>query len=472
MVGITSYGAYIPLWRLNREAIAAGLSGEKAVANYDEDSLTMAVGASLDCINGVNRESVDGVFFASTTSPYREKQISTTVAVACDLQQEIITADFANSLKAGTTAMRSAIDAVKAGSARQVLVTAADCRLGAPGSEFEYYLGDGAGALLIGSTDVAASLEASYSVADEITDVWRAEDDRFVQAWEERFVYTEGYLRVVREAVSGLMRKAGLSAKDITKLVLGVPNAGIQAQLARGLGFDPKTQLQAHLADVMGYTGAAYPLMLLVTALEGAKAGDCLLLTGYGNGSDAFIFRVTEQIEKARRGKRGMHRYVASKVVFNDYKTYLQNKGFIKPQPFRRSYRGIVSMSAYWRERDRILRLHGSACRACGTIQYPPQRVCTKCHAQDQSDPYRFSDKRARVYTYTFDSLTSPVDVPLVQTIIDFDEGGRMDVMMTDRVIEEIEVGMPVEMTFRKIFIDGAHNYGWKAMPLRAKTTD
>jgi 3-hydroxy-3-methylglutaryl CoA synthase len=471
MIGITSYGAYIPVWRLKREAIAAGLSGAKAVANYDEDSLTMAVAASLDAMNGVERECIDGVFFASTTSPYKEKQVSTTVSMACDLQPEIVTADFANSLRAGTAALRSAIDSVKAGSASQILVTAADCRLGEPGSEFEYNLGDGAAALTIGNTDVAASLEASYSVADEITDVWRAEDDRFVQTWEERFVYTEGYLRVVREAVSGLMQKTGLSTKDITKAIFGVPNAGTQVQLARSLGFDLKIQLQAPLTDVMGYTGAAYPLMLLVAALEESKPGDCILLASYGNGSDAFIFQVTEQIGKAKSGKRGMQGYLASKLD-TDYKTYLQRKGFIKPQPFRRSYRGIVSMSAYWRERDRILRLHGSACRACGTIQYPPQRVCTKCHAMDQSDPYRFSDKRAKVYTYTFDSLTNPLDVPLVQTIIDFDEGGRMDVTMTDRIVEEVKVGMPVEMTFRKIFIDGAHNYGWKAMPPRLETTD
>ena len=55
MAGIVSYGAYIPYYRLNRADIAkawgTGASpGEKAVANYDEDSLTMAVAAAMDCI--------------------------------------------------------------------------------------------------------------------------------------------------------------------------------------------------------------------------------------------------------------------------------------------------------------------------------------------------------------------------------------------------------------------------------------
>ena len=52
MVGITSYGAYIPMLRLPLGAIAgggrkaSGGSGEKAVANFDEDSVTMAVAAA------------------------------------------------------------------------------------------------------------------------------------------------------------------------------------------------------------------------------------------------------------------------------------------------------------------------------------------------------------------------------------------------------------------------------------------
>jgi 3-hydroxy-3-methylglutaryl CoA synthase len=59
MTVITSYGAYIPLYRINRMTIwgalgflnpASLLPGEKAVANYDEDGLTMAVAAAIDCL--------------------------------------------------------------------------------------------------------------------------------------------------------------------------------------------------------------------------------------------------------------------------------------------------------------------------------------------------------------------------------------------------------------------------------------
>ena len=101
MVGITAFGAYVPFLRLDRTAIGKGGKGEKSMANFDEDSITMAVAAVMDCLKGIDRDAVDALFFASTTSPYREKQTAATVAVSSDLRQNILTADFANSLRSG-----------------------------------------------------------------------------------------------------------------------------------------------------------------------------------------------------------------------------------------------------------------------------------------------------------------------------------------------------------------------------------
>ncbi|MBE0481598.1 MAG: hydroxymethylglutaryl-CoA synthase family protein, partial [Dehalococcoidia bacterium] len=131
MAGITAYGAYVPVWRLSREAISrawgvASAGGERSVAGFDEDSITMSVEAAVDCLRGIKREEVDGLFFASTTSPYREKQGAALIAAAADLRTDIITSDFANSLRSGTLALRSALDTVKSGTASSVLVTAAD----------------------------------------------------------------------------------------------------------------------------------------------------------------------------------------------------------------------------------------------------------------------------------------------------------------------------------------------------------
>src|SRR5512147_796558 len=157
MVGITSYGAYIPMWRLPFAAIAGGGrkaqgggGGERSIAYFDEDSVTMAVAAATDCLRGIDRASIGGLLFASTSYPYKEKQGASVIAKALDLGRNIITADFGGSLRAGTTALRAALDAVKAGTAKNVLVVVSDCRMAAPRSALERSVGDGAAALLIG----------------------------------------------------------------------------------------------------------------------------------------------------------------------------------------------------------------------------------------------------------------------------------------------------------------------------------
>src|SRR5881397_3342404 len=221
MVGITSYGAYVPMLRMPLAAIGGGAvkpgGPEKAVANWDEDAVTMAVAAAIDCLRGVERASVDGVVFASTSYPLKEKQAAALVARALDLRRDVTTADVGDSLRAGTTALRTAIDTVKAGSAKRVLVVAGETRLAAPRSALEPNLGDGAAAFLVAAEDVALALTASHAVADEIIDVWRTEGDPFVHAWEDRFVVEEGYARNIVEAVTALLRKAGLAPQDFAK---------------------------------------------------------------------------------------------------------------------------------------------------------------------------------------------------------------------------------------------------------------
>jgi uncharacterized OB-fold protein len=99
-----------------------------------------------------------------------------------------------------------------------------------------------------------------------------------------------------------------------------------------------------------------------------------------------------------------------------------------------------------------------------------PTRVCINCQAKDQFEDYRFSDKKARVFTFTQDHLADTLDPPAVITTVDFEGGGRAIFDLTDRDPDEVSVEMPVEMTFRKLYYDaprGIHNYFWKTRPVR-----
>jgi len=471
VIGIKSFGAYIPVYRLSASELARawggrGGRGEIAVANYDEDSITMAVEAAIDCLNGMDLAIPDGLYFASTTPPYDEKLSASIVAAATDLRDELFTLDIGNSLRSGTGAVKAACDAIKGGSAKNVLVTAADCRLAPPASEFEPVLGDGAAAFLIADEDVAVAIEDSYSISSDFIDVWKRAEDPYMRTWEDRFILEHGYREKLGIAISALLKKTGLSTKDFAKVVYYAPDARSHQRMIKQLKLEPE-QVQAPMFDALGNTGAAFAPMMLVAALEEAKPGDRILWANYGDGADAFVLQVTDQIEKVR-GRRGIKRHLESKMQILNYEKYVRFRNLMQGEADRRP-QYISSLPMIWRDRKQVLPLHGGRCRNCGNIQFPIQRICAYCQAKDNYEEVRLADKTATVFTFSMDERAVEVDPPRVWTISDFDDGGRIYCTMTDRDIEKIDIGMQVEMTFRKIHEGaGLNNYFWKCRPIRA----
>lgn len=478
-VGITSYGVYVPWYRLNRKIIAGalgalsggGASGTKAVANYDEDSLTMAVAAGMDCLKGIERNKVEGMLLATTTAPYLERESAAIVATALDLPEGIRTADFTDSLKSSTTAMMLAGDSVKAGSAASALVCGADIRLGKPGSADEMNFGDGAAAVLMGSENVIATLEGSYSVAYDFPEYRRIPGDQFVRNTEGRFVREQGYSRILPEAIAGLLKKYNLEAKDIARVGYPCLSARDYTAVSKKLGFTPE-QLQAPLLAEIGETGNASPMLALAAMLDEAKPGDYIIVASYGSGSDALLFKVTEAIVNVKdRGK--LKKRIENQQQLKTYEQYLL---------FRRIL--PVEVAAYWdeitktqipyiwRERKGIMALYGTRCKKCGTPQFPRQKVCVNpdCKAIDQMEPYRFADKPAKLVSFTEDHASTSLNPPLIYGMVEFEEGGRFLFDITDCESGTLQVGTPLEMGLRRKYLDnirGFSGYFWKGIPVK-----
>ena len=467
MVGIKSFGAYVPKYRLGKETANWGSSSEKAVANFDEDSVTMAVAAGRHCLKGIDPDEVDGLLFATTTPPYNEKQGAAIIATALDLGREIFTADVSGVLRAGTTAVKMAMDSINAGSARNVLVVAADTRLGAPRGDMERSLGDGAAALLLSQGNGVATIEGIHFVSENMLDVWRSQGDTFVRSWEDRFMIEEGFERILLDVVNGFLEKYKLGPKDFARVALYAPDARRQSQLGRRLGFTAE-QLQDSLFGKVGNTGAAFTLMTLLGALDESKDGDLLLAASYGDGADVLSLRVNGSPQALVNGGRLKHQ-IESKNVLSNYEIYARWRDvWISDAAARRPAPNVPSVTALWRESDQNIRLYGGKCNGCGSVQYPPQRVCVKCQERDNAEPVPLSNKKGTIFTYSMDYLAGTVDVPLVNTVVNFEGGGRILCMMTDRELDDLHIGMPVEMSFRKLrVVNGIHNYYWKAVPVR-----
>lgn len=476
MPGIRAYGAYIPLFRLSRAEIARAWQarpapGERAVASYDEDSLTMAVAAARDCLTGVDVTTVGGVYFASTTAPHKEKQAAATIASVLDLPAHAATADFSGSLRCGTNAFKAALDAVASGSAESVLVCAADVRLGYPSGPGETNFGDGAVALLVGRHDTIAEVRHFDSRYYEIQDTWRSDRDTFVRTAEDRFSMDEGYVDVMVHGLSAALEKYGLAAADVAHVALNSPNARQLQNVTRKLRFDGQTQVDDVLHGAVGDTGCAAALLSLVAALEQAAAGETILLACYGNGCDTAVLETTARIG-AVPACRGVRRHIESRRPLKNYEQYLRWRELVPIQPAARPpvEERMPSPSAQWREVAQEMRLTGTRCLHCGTPQYPPQRVCVSCHAKDEMEPYRFTDVPAKVFSFSHDYVMESADSPVTVTFIDFAGGGRVMCDMTDRDPEEVVVGLPVEMTFRRLYyVNGIYNYWWKCRPVRCQ---
>ena len=481
MVGITAYGAYVPWHRLSKQLVSKtwngfGAPGERAVAYYDEDSITMAVAAGQDCLTGLDEKKVDGLYFATTTSPYKEKLGSALIAVPLDLKREIRTADVTDSLRAGTSALAMAVDAVGAGSAATVLVAAADMRLGAPNGAIEQQLGDGAAAFLVGQENVIAEVQAVYSISDELAGTWRADSDTYVRSWEDRMTLDSGWSVEIPAAMIGVMKKCGLGPDKFARVVTDFPNdARRLPAAAAAAGFQPaQIQDAAPIMSGVGLTGCALAPMMLVAALESAKPGDRIMFACGNNGADAFVLQVTDNITRLPP-RRGLKKHIESKQAMANYMDYLRWREIVPQEAGKRPDKQHIKLSAVWRERKQLLGLYGVKCRKCGTPQYDngslmttPIRVCMKCQARDDFEDYRFRDKKATVFSFTQDNLASVVDPPASVVVVDFEGGGRSIFDLTDRDPAKVEIGMPVEMTFRKLQFDrGLTNYFWKCRPPR-----
>lgn len=470
-VGITSYGAYIPYYRLSRAEIArawggAPLPGERSVASYDEDSLTMATAAAIDCTTGIDRSSIDRLYFSSTSAPYKEKQTAAMIAAAIGLSSDTLTMDFSNSLRCGTDSILAAADAVSSGAAASVLVCTADIRIGYPNSQEEMTLGDGAAAIMLGNTGILATIEGYHSHFDEFLDVWRSDRDLFVHSWEDRFRFTEGYTRVVVQAVSAALKKYDMTAQDFSRIVFNSIPARQLGSVGNQLSFDPKKQLQDTLFNEVGNAGSASAMMSLVAALEEAKEGDRILVANYGDGCDVLILRVTGQMDRGKSW-RGIKGYLAEKQILPNYQKYLRWRNLIQLQHAARPNNPRPSSPALWRDR-KGLALIGARCKRCATVQYPAQRVCVSCGTKDDFEDYSFANRLGKIYTYSHDNLAMHPNPPAITAAVDFPEGGRIMCDVTDCDPREVEAGVAVEMTFRRLdYIGDFYNYWWKCRPVR-----
>lgn len=477
--GILSFGAYLPQRRLQRSAIYSanawfapglrGLSkGERAIANWDEDTVTMAVEAGRDALATFDRGEVRGVSLASTTLPFADRLNAGIVKEALNLADEVSSMDAAGGRRAGTSALIQALQSTDTGGGAQ-LCLAADLRKAAPASEGELLWGDGAAAILVGSGEPIAEFLGAHSVTVDFIDQYRATGEDFDYAWESRWIREEGHLGIAAQGLSAALAKLGMGAAQIDHCAIAICSPKAAEAVAKAAGI-PRDALLDTLVGQVGDTGAAHPLLMLAAALERAKPGETILVLGFGQGIDVLLFRATDAI--ANKSQRlGVAGSIARGVADENYLRFLFHRNLL---PLDRGARAEFDQkqpsTTLYRNRKTVLGLVGGRCTKTGTVQFPKSMIGVNPndHALRTQEDYPLADKVARVLTYTADSLTYSPDPPNYYGAIDFEGGGRMTVEFADVDGVEIDVGQPMRMMFRIKAVDERRHffrYFWKAAP-------
>ena len=476
--GILSFGAYVPRSRLQRAVVAAanawfapglkGLAkGERAICNWDEDTITMGVEAARDCLGDRNRAGLARLVLASSSLPFDDRLNAGVVANALMLPSALRGLDFTGSQRAGSSALMEALEG--AGAQGTTLVVAADARKAKAASTQELHYGDGAAALLVGRGTPLATLVAAHSETVDFVHQYRMHDRAHDYAWEERWVRDEGYLKIVPHAIDAVLKKAGVEAGAVTHFCLPGTLSRIQAAVAKRCNL-PEASVRDALAAVCGDTGVAHPLLMLAAALEDARPGDLILVAAFGEGCDALLLRVTDAIGSAKP-RFGVKGALARRREDGNYLRYLSFNGLLDMERGMRAEPDKPTpLTVLYRNRDMIQGLVGGKCRACGTVQYPRQRYCVnpECNALDSQDDYPFAERGGKVLSYTADALTYTPDPPTYFGMVAFDGGGRMLMDFTEIEAGKMDVGLELRMVFRIKDQDplrGFQRYFWKATP-------
>ncbi|OGB60343.1 MAG: hydroxymethylglutaryl-CoA synthase [Caldithrix sp. RBG_13_44_9] len=315
MAGIVGYGSYIPKYRIRVEEIAKQWGAdaesyrkglmveEKSVPALDQDTITMAVEASLRALSraGINPLEIGAVYVGSESHPYAVKPSGTTLAEAIAATPEVHCADFEFACKAGSEAMFVALQLVQTGSMKYALAVGADTSQGAPGDALEYTASAGAAAFIMGTENLLATCEHTYSFMTDTPDFWRREH-QFYPQHGGRFTGEPAYFKHITGCGEALLQKSGLKPQDFAYAVFHQPNGKFPIRVGRMLGFSKEQISQGLLCPRIGNTYSGSSPLGLTAILDAAKPGDLVFMVSYGSGagSDGFIWKVTERIEQVR----------------------------------------------------------------------------------------------------------------------------------------------------------------------------
>lgn len=336
-VGIAGYGAYVPAYRLSAKEISGqwrdsqDINGlpvkQKSVPGPDEDTITMSIEASQNALDRaqISPDKIRAVWIGSESHPYAVKPSGTVVSQVLGISPELVSADLEFACKAGTEALQATIGLVGSSMVEYALAIGMDTAQGRPGDALEYTAAAGGAAFIIGTAENSlAELEGSYSYVTDTPDFFRRTFQKYPEHGN-RFTGEPAYFHHIQKSVNILMKGLGVGPDDYKYAVFHQPNVKFPRKIAKMLGFTREQINPGLLSNSIGNTYAGSSLIGFTALLDIAEPGDRILMASFGSGagSDAFSFKVTDKIEKAKNRSVTTREYL-QREIFIDYAKYAQ----------------------------------------------------------------------------------------------------------------------------------------------------
>lgn len=289
MVVIDAAAGYVPLYRIDREEIAAQHGGngrgESAVPARDENHITMASEAAETAIerSNVDTDDVAAVFSASVSDHFAEHGIAAQLAYRLGTPDDIRTGDFQATVRAAADAVETARQYVRATDG-PVLVVAADIMPVEPGDDDETVMGAGAGALVLRarSDDPVATIDSVGQATTGFLERHR-KHGQAANRGDSRFERRHG----IEPATSAAVARTEIDA-DPDYAVVSAPGYRFVQTALEAVDADHVSTFN----DV-GFAGAATLLIDLTHAIESAEADTSAVAVVYGQGgADAFAVSI------------------------------------------------------------------------------------------------------------------------------------------------------------------------------------
>ncbi len=129
-----------------------------------------------------------------------------------------------------------------------------------------------------------------------------------------------------------------------------------------------------------------------------------------------------------------------------------------------------MAIPSYRRAMPQRYRYEASKCNDCGKIFFPPRLVCDQCKSRKFENITLQREGEVKTFTVIHIPPAPFVDeAPYAIAVVELKDGVNILSQVSDCEFDEIKIGMPVKLEFRKLSEEGKSgiiNYGYKCVPL------